>query len=222
MKLRFSPLIIVLGICLIGAAGCSQSSKASSGASGSGTASEKPMAPRHFRAETNSREVILIWDMPAWADRYSFNIYRWRPDHEPKFLDTVPAGVHHYVDISAAQSRKYFYMVVTTDGGAEISDCSAQIKDVALLPSEPVETASSWITGVTPPKFPSDPEGETAWNLERLQEIKDELPWTCVTEICADCAGKGIVAVSKADGPPVITFCATCRGAGYVIRVTPK
>lgn len=187
---------------------------------------DRPAAPKNLKAEADERRIVLSWDMPAWEDRYPFDIYRWTMGLAPKILDTVPAGVHNYVDNSASTGFNYFYLVVTRKNGAGTSAATAQVSGIILEPSSATKPPIWARNGVTPPlyDFDGDMSGQVAWSERKAQEIRDRLPWVFIDETCPECGGRGIVTLNQtnADGLPDLTWCPNCKGSGTVTNVYPK
>ncbi len=223
-KTLFLSLFIVVILVSIGYAGVQVKSATDNNALPVPKDLAKPVAPHNLSAQTTSTEVTLTWSIPAWEDKYSFDIYRWRDGHEPSLLDTVPAGVHKYVDTSAGQGKKYFYAVATRKIDASISDCSAQISEVSLTaPQPPVEPDP--LAGYLPPKpyYDNQPGAEQAWLEKRLNEIRDQLPWNFVSGVCPRCNGQGFIRfTTSTDGPPDLEYCPECGGTGRVVNAYPK
>ena len=186
----------------------------------------KPTAPKNLRVESDQSRIILSWDMPAWEDRYPFDVYRWTVGLEPKLLDSVPAGVHNYTDTSATTGFYYYYLVVTRKDKAQTSVASAQIAGVILEPSSATKPPVWARSGVTLPIYDSgeDFSSQEAWSERKAQEIRDKLPWVFIDETCPECGGRGIIALDQtnAKGLPDLTYCSNCKGTGTVTNVYPK
>jgi hypothetical protein len=187
---------------------------------------DKPAAPRSLKAEADQTRVVLSWDMPAWEDRYPFDIYRWTAGLEPKILDTVPAGVHNYTDASVTTGFYYYYLVVTRKSQSVTSAATAQIAGVVLEPATSTKPPIWARNGITPPRydFSDDAAGQAAWAEKKKQEIRDKMPWVFVDETCPQCGGRGIITLNttNANGLPDLTWCPNCKGTGTVTNIYPK
>jgi hypothetical protein len=187
---------------------------------------DKPTAPKNLKAEADQSRIVLSWEMPAWEDRYPFDIYRWSAGLEPKILDTVPAGVHNYTDSSASKGFYYYYLVVTRKNGSGTSASTAQIAGIVLEPSSSAKPPIWARNGVTPPlyDFGGDITSQVAWSERKAQEIREKLPWIFIDETCPQCGGRGIITLnqSNANGLPDLTWCPNCKGTGTVTNIYPK
>jgi hypothetical protein len=214
---------VLLMICLALVSGCADS-KGSDSSSGNGVlvASAKPTSPKNLISLATDKTVTLNWDMAAWEDKYTFDIYRWQPGREPMLLDSVPAGVHSYTDPSAAAGRYYFYAVVSRNIGASLSDSTAQIGNVSLQPPPPESTYNP-LAGYLPPGTYFSDSSKESWIQQRINEIRETLPYVFVTEKCPRCGGVGIIQLpTSTNGVPDLTYCPECKGTGSVTNVYPK
>ncbi len=221
-KALVSTLLLIFLALTAGCAGAKGTSPPSSGGDKVLLASAKPTSPKNLKAQATDKTITLNWDMAAWEDKYTFDIYRWQPGHEPTLLDSVPAGVHAYTDPSAAYGRYYFYAVVARNVGASLSDSSAQIDKISLEPPPPKPVYDPLVGYVPPGAYYNDSSKES-WIQRRLDEIRDSLPYVFVTEKCVRCGGIGIIQLSTStDGIPDLTYCPECKGTGSVTNAYPR
>lgn len=227
MRCRVTSLYFLIGFLVLtagcaGAKGTSPKSSSSAGPKILLASSGKPTAPSNLSVVATDKTITLTWEMAKWEDRYTFDIYRWQPGRQPMLLDSVPAGVHTYTDPSATPGRYYFYAVVARNVGASISDSSAQINKVALLPPPPLPVYDP-LAGYLPPGAYYTEASKNAWIEQKINDIRDKIPYVFITERCANCGGIGIVPLSTyTDGKPDLTYCPVCRGTGMTINVYPK
>jgi|GEM_PF-3702473 len=223
--MRFRALMATLLLMsLTLAAGCAGAKGTAPSLDGEGSlvATAKPASPRNLRAQSTDKTITLNWDMAAWEDRYTFDIYRWQPGREPMLLDSVPAGVHVYTDPSATAGRYYFYAVVSRNVGASLSDSSAQIDKICLQPP-PAQPVFDPLTGYLPPGAYYNASSKESWIQQRLDEIRDALPFVFVTEKCGKCGGVGIIQLpTSTDGIPNLTYCPDCQGTGLITNTYPR
>jgi hypothetical protein len=218
-----AAISVLVMICLALVSGCAGAESTSS-SSGNGVlvASTKPSSPKNLIALATDKTITLNWDMAAWEDKYTFDIYRWQPGREPMILDSVPAGVHTYTDPSANEGRYYFYAVVSRNIGASLSDSTAQIGNVSLQPPPP-ESVYDPLAGYLPPNTYYNDSSKESWIQRRIDEIRETLPYVFVTEKCPRCGGVGIIQLpTSTNGVPDLTYCPECKGTGSVTNVYPK
>lgn len=224
MSAKTPVLIMILVLCLaLASAGCSESIGSASGDTAISDATffrDYPVPPDNLTYTATSTALTLRWTMPAWEDRYDFEIYRWEAGDSPKLLDTVPAGVHEYLDRTPAQGHTYFYLVITREKGMGVSRSGPQIANAALTPPA-YQRNATWRDG-QPFAFGSDPDVNRAWASERAAEIRERLPWLFVEEDCPVCDG-GIVRLdTTTNGLPDLAWCPACNGSGRVVNAYPK